>query len=646
MSSEIKQLREFGKFRLDAQKKVLWFEDKPVSLPLKEIELLCALTENVGEVVTKDELLEKVWADAFVEESNLSRHIYLLRKTFKDFGESEELIQTVPRRGYRFAGQVRECDPAELIIEKHTLTQTLIEELPSGDTQTPVRTTGDSTTRSLPQAVLSRSRLVIFGAVMVAMALSSVALWRYNRTPASKVSAVKSIAVLPLKSFAQVSEDERLRLRITDALITKLGALNGISVRPTHSILSFVKEETDALEAGKKLAVEAVLDGRIQTEGENLRVTLQLVSVQTGEQIWSGQFDSKINEVLNLQDKISAALLPQLALPLTTEQTATFAKNLTTNTEAYELYLKGRYLWNQRKVPEMKQAVPHFEQAIALDPNFALAYAGLADAYSMLANNNGMNRFEGYAKAREIVHRALAIDPNLSEAYSALGWILHEHEWNWAEAEKAFVRAIELNPNNADAHHWRGLNFIAQGKTEEFVASMEQARQLAPFTRALAVNYFSVVRRKEGCEKACEHIERVNGQQRSSPRDQANLLGVHYAQCGYYDKAIDILESVPLSELDTRSLASLGVAYAKTGNRWKALEIIERLKKFEASARFYRMPWVYVALGDFDSAFANLEKALAIRDDRLTRLKSDIFLEPLHSDIRFKQLLKKMNLPE
>jgi DNA-binding winged helix-turn-helix (wHTH) protein len=244
MGSEIKQLREFGKFRLDPQRKVLWHEDEPVNLPLKEIELLCALTENGGEVITKDELLEKVWADSFVEESNLSRHIYLLRKIFKDFGESEELIQTVPRRGYRFAGEVKVSDPAELIIEKHTLTQTLIEELPSGDTQTPVHTTGDSTTRSLAQAVLTRSRLVIWGAVIVAMALSSVALWRYNRTPASKVSAVKSIAVLPLKSFAQVSEDEKLRLRITDALITKLGALKGISVRPTNSIMSFIKDST------------------------------------------------------------------------------------------------------------------------------------------------------------------------------------------------------------------------------------------------------------------------------------------------------------------------------------------------------------------------------------------------------------------
>jgi DNA-binding winged helix-turn-helix (wHTH) protein/TolB-like protein/lipoprotein NlpI len=634
MGSEIKPLRQFGKFRLDTQKKVLWHEDEPVNLPLKEVELLCALTEQGGEVVTKTELLEKVWADAFVEESNLSRHIYLLRKTFKELGENEELIQTVPRRGYRFAGEIKVGDPGDLIIEKHTLTQTLIEEFPASD----------STTR--PQALLTRSRLAILGAVIVVIALSSFAFWRYNRATASKVSAVKSIAVLPLKSFAQASEDEALRLRITDALITKLGALNGISVRPTNSVLSFVKEETDALEAGKKLGVEAVLDGRIQTEGENLRVTLQLVSVQTGEQIWSGQFDGKTNEVLNLQDKVAAALLPQLTLSATTEQTAAFAKNLTTNTEAYELYLKGRYLWNHRSLPELRQAVAYFEQAIALDPNFAHAYAGLADTYSMLANNNGIARFEGYAKAKEIAQKALAIAPHLSEAFSALGWILHEHEWNWAEAEKAFVRALELNPNNAEAHHWRGLNFIAQGKTEEFVASMDRARSLAPLTRALSLNYFYVVRRKEGCAKACEYMEGINAHLRSSLRDKANLLGYYFAQCGYYDKALDTLESVPLAELDSRSQASLGVAYAKKGRRQEALQIIERLKKIDGTARFYRMPWVYVALGDFDAAFADLEQALAARDDRLTRLKYDIFLEPLQPDTRFKQLLQKLNLPE
>jgi tetratricopeptide (TPR) repeat protein len=141
-------------------------------------------------------------------------------------------------------------------------------------------------------------------------------------------------------------------------------------------------------------------------------------------------------------------------------------------------------------------------------------------------------------------------------------------------------------------------------------------------------------------------MEGVNGNQRSTQRDQANLLGYYYAQCSYYEKAIAILETVPLSELDTRSHASLGVAYAKTGKRRKAFEVLERLKRFEATARFYRMPWVYVALGDFDSAFANLEKALAVRDDRLTRLKFDLFLEPLHSDARFEQLLKKMNLAQ
>ena len=569
MGSESRPLREFGHFRLDPEKKVLWHKDQPVNLPLKEIELLCALTDNGGQVVTKTELIEKVWADTFVEESNLSRHIYLLRKTFKDFGEDEGLIQTVPRRGYRFAGELK-AGNGDLIIEKHTLTRTVIEEVPFAEPQTPGNDR-DSLARPQRKTVLTRSRLVLLGSLIAAMSLGVAALWRYYRPAPTRASGIKSIAVLPLKSFSQ-SDDEELRLRITDALITRLGTLNEISVRPTNSILSFVKEERDALEAGRKLGVEAVLDGRIQIEGEKLRVTLQLVSAQTGEHIWSGQFDGKVNEVLNLQDRISAALLPELALTLTKEQTAAFSRNMTTNTEAYELYLKGRYLWNQRKVPEMKQAVPYFEQAIALDPNYAPAYAGLADAYSMLANGNGMARFEGYAKAREMAQKALEIDPTLSEAFSALGWILYEHDWNWAEAEKAFVRAIELNPNNAEAHHWRGLNFWAQGKTDEFIASMEQARSLAPFTRALSLNYFYVVRLKQGCEKACEYIEGVNGQQRSSQRDQANLLGYYFAQCAYYDKAIAILETVPLSELDTRSHASLGVAYAKTGNRRKALE--------------------------------------------------------------------------
>jgi TolB-like protein/Tfp pilus assembly protein PilF len=562
----------------------------------------------------------------------------------------------VPRRGYRFAGEVRNIENihrnGEIIIERHAVSQTLIEEISpteneelKTENEKPVLenikiVVKEEKTHS-PQFSILSSKAFALAAGLLLVLTGGFAVWRYqNSRTKTSLSETKSIAVLPLKSFASKNEDEELRLRITDALITKLGNLSEISVRPTSSVLRFAREESDTIEAGKKLEVDAVLDGRIQTEGERLRVTLQLVSVRTGEQIWSEQFDGKTNEILNLQDKISVQLLPRLT------PSATLAKNPTANPEAYENYLKGRYLWNKRQASEMKKAIPYFEQAIALEPNFAPAYAGLADAYSMLTNHEAFPTFEGYAKAKEMAQKALAIDPNFSEGYSALGWILYEHEWNWAEAEKAFARAIELNPNNVEAHHWRGLNFHTIGKTEEYFAEMEKARSLAPLTKPIAQNYYGVVRQKEGCEKAFEYLEKFIALYQFSEEGRIEASGYHYAECGDYDKAIVMLETIPHEKLDSKGQTELAVAYAKTGRRKEALEILERLKKHGSTMRFYLMPYIHVALGDFDTAFADLEKGIEARDDRFTRLKHDDFLAPLRSDARFKQLLKKMNLSE
>ena len=263
-----------------------------------------------------------------------------------------------------------------------------------------------------------------------------------------------------------------------------------------------------------------------------------------------------------------------------------------------------------------------------------------------LTNHSALPRFEGYAKAKETANKALAIDPNLSEAYSALGWILHWHEWNWAEAEQAFARSIELNPNNAEAHHWRGLNFLAVGKMEEYYASVEMARKLAPLTKPIAQNYYGVVLKRDGCEKAIEYFQKFFDLFQISDAGRTEMSGAHYAACGEFNKAIPMLEKMPFESLGSRAQVSLGVAYAKTGRRQKAVETLEWFKKSNSTVRFYLMPYIHTALGDFDAAFTDLEKGIEARDDRFTKLKVDEFLAPLHSDARFKQLLKKMNLPD
>ena len=627
MDNKTSKLRQFGPFKLDAEKRVLWHRGEPVDLALKEIDLLCVLTENSGEVVTKAELLDRVWHDSFVEESNLSRHIYVLRKTLKDLGEDDSIIQTVSRRGYRFAAETREITPGDLILEKHTRTRTTIE-------------ITDGAEKVLPAHAPSKMRLLYKTApalVLVVLAATGFAIWRYSaRSTETAAPEIRSVAVLPLKSFSDV--DGELRLRITDALITKLGNLKNVSVSPTNSIVRFSRADTDAIEAGRKLEVDAVVDGRIQTEGGRVRVTLQLVATKTGEQIWSGQFDGKVDEILKLQDAIAAALVPKLSR----EQFV--AKGSTANAEAYEDYLKGRYLWNKRLNSELKKAATYFEHAIALDPNFALAYAGLADTYSQLANDGPKPDVEVYARAKAMANKSLEIDPNLSEGYSALGWIAYTHEWNWAEAERTLARAIELNPNNADAHHWRGLNFRVMGRMDDFESEMETARRLAPLTKVIGRNYYEVVKRREGCAGALVYVETLVALQEMYDGERMEMLAFHHTLCGNYTDTVSVIERFPKETQGVKTRVYLAVAYARLGKRDEAMKIREGLGTLDSTATFYLRPYIDVALGDFDSAFADLEKGIAARDNRFLRFGTDEFFEPLRSDARFKPLLAKINL--
>jgi DNA-binding winged helix-turn-helix (wHTH) protein/TolB-like protein/Tfp pilus assembly protein PilF len=641
MRNAPKHFYEFGPFRLDADKHRLMRDGELVHLSPKAIDALLVLVQHPGKLMDREALMQAVWADSFVEDANLTVAISNLRRALGQNAETAEYIETVPRVGYRFVADVRETyeEPAPLIIEKRTLSRTVIEE-ESQPEPSPV-SVDLPVTRSLPGNRLRTQLLTVAALSLFALIGSGlIRNFRDTKGSANSTAQIRSIAVLPLKSFGQKDEDEELRLRITDALITRLGGLSEISLRPTDSILRFANEKADAIEAGKELEVDAILDGRIQTEGDRLRVTLQLVNVQTGQQIWSGQFDGNTKQILSLQDKISAQLLPRLA------QSPHVARAATTNSEAYENYLKGRYLWNRRVQADIKRAITYFQHAVALDPGFALAYAGLADAYSMLASGGSLEAAEGYAKATEMANKALAIDPNLSEAYAALGWVLHRYEWKWEEAEQAFARAVELNPNNAEAHHWRALNFRSVGKSEEFVASLERARALAPLTKPIAQNYYEIVLLKNGCEAALEYLEKFHALYPGSAAQHAELTGHHHAKCGNYSQTIEVLERISGDELPVKAQAFLGVAYAKTGKRQEALQMLGRLKRHDSTMKFYLMPYIYVALGDLDSALADLQRGIDKRDNRFTRLRFDEYLTPLHSDPRFKLLLKKMNLPE
>ena len=480
MNEEIPHVCEFGKFRLNTQKKTLWHDGISVPMPLKELELLCVLIENRGELVTKEELLNKVWEDSFVEESNLSRHIYLLRQTFKEFGESEDLIQNVPRRGYRFTGDIGKAANGEVIIEKHTSTRTLIEIQDDGKEKS-ITHAAEEKRHALTGFALSH-RLILSVSAIAAILLTGIFFFRNYPNFQSKVSVleIKSVAVLPVKSFSDGAGDDELRLRITDALITRLGHLDRIAVRPTSAVLPFVKAEQDALEVGKELRVDAVIDSRIQQEGERLRVTIQLLKVATGEQLWSEQFDGQANQILDLQDMIAAKVVQ--SLDTEASQQKTMVKRPTDNSDAYEAYLKARYFWSKRDEASLRQAIEYFNQAIALDPKFAEAYSGLADTQHLLFNYNIEVTPEIIVQAKENLRRALELKPDSADALTTLGTIQMGYDWDWQRAEESLKLATAAEPNSPTAHMRYGALLVRLGRFVESQAEFEKGIELDPLS--------------------------------------------------------------------------------------------------------------------------------------------------------------------
>ena len=638
---EMKELREFGKFQLDAFQKALWFENAPVDLPLKEIEVLCALTGNGGAVVSKQELLDTVWQDSFVEESNISRHIYLLRQMFRDHGEERELIQTVARRGYRFTGEIH-IRRDDLVIEHHVLGQTLIEEIDLPNLPNESRNTNDLSLQNSVAWSSRRVAVLVCGLAVLIGLVGGFALWLYDRTAArANMAEMRSIAVLPLKSFSNNQTDEELRLRLTDALITRLASgESNFSVRPTRAVLPFVGTEKDAIEIGESLEVDAVLDGHLQQEGESIRVTLQLISVKTGEQMWSQQFDGKATGILNLQDAIFSQLLQKLNLSDGND----LAKRPTRNDEAYENYLTGRFFWNKRTSESLRKAISSFETAIKLDANFADAYVGLADSYYLLFDYSYDTSPRNVEIAKENLNKAIQLNPNLSEAYTTLGLIQTTFDWNWQAAEESLRKAKELAPNSPNAHHRLGTLLIRLRRFDEAENEMRKAKTLDPTSNAINANLGLVLLNSKKYDEAILQLQKtleldanftvprwylsrcyfLRGEKKESVRQRAKAI-----------------ESAGDKDLADRILQNLNSFGEKTAIEKLTVEWEKRIGP--QSINDHDMATLFAFLGDKQKTLGWLEKSVAKHHPWATWINSEPEFDFVRDEARFIALMKKMN---
>lgn len=469
-----KEIYDFGDFTLDVGSGVLSHGKDVVHLPPKSYQLLVHLVRSDGRVVSKEEFFEELWPDTFVEDGSLSYAIFCLRKALSKVDHSQQYVETIARRGFRFLAPVKRRSPEPVASRSDHRITTVVEEVwldkPSSEVAVPIQ----FARHSLPQKKSSPFRHAIFVfTCLIGIVFFGTGAWYYSASQTTlKIADIRSIAVLPLQSFDASSDDESLRMRITDSLITRLGSFGSFSVIPTSSIRKWSSIPIDAVEAKKELKVDAVLVGRVQRESGRLRVTVQLISASSDENIWSEQFDGREDRLLDLQDEIASAFFAQLKPRATDSEIALMKKRKTSNNEAYENYLHGRFRFLKRNTEDIEMSKAYFERAIALDPNFVDAKIGLAKAMAF----NPIYRERIDSLLIDIDN----VDANASEAHCIRGFIQSFHDWDWRTGEKSFETAIRLDPNNSLARQWYGNSLMVRSRFDEAEVQLKKALELDP----------------------------------------------------------------------------------------------------------------------------------------------------------------------
>lgn len=582
---------EFGPYRLDVAERQLLRSGSSLPLAPKVFDTLVVLVENHGKLLTKDALLRTIWRDTFVEEATLARNVSDLRKALGEGAGNQKYIETVPKVGYRFVAQVKSFSDSasNLIVQRRTKSKVIIEDIGNSE-------------------------------------------------------SVGSIAVLPFKQFSGGVIDDYLDLGLADALITRLTKVRRISVRPTSAIARYAGVNPDPVQVGTEIGVDSVLDGTIQRAGERIRVTVQLVDVNDGSVLWAEKFDERFTEIFAVEDSISEQVARALVLELTADERNLLRKRYTNDTDAYQLYLRGRYHWNKRSSESLNRGVEYFKKAVKLDPSFASAHAGLSDSYTLLVVREALPPDEGFAKAKASASTALRIDQEFAEAHASLGHAML-HNWEWNEAEIRLRKAIELNPGYPSAHHWYSEHLTAMGRCDESIAELELAAGLDPLSLIISADlgrafYYA------------HQYDQVQIQEAKTlemdPTFWLSYLNVGraFTQQNRHADAIKALQKACEISQGTEALSFLGFAYAASGRIEDALKTFHQLKTHEERDYVppYHLAIINAGLGDLDETFLWLEKAFDRHSVDLFTLAVEPMFEGIRGDDRYESLVRRVGL--
>jgi TolB-like protein/Flp pilus assembly protein TadD len=458
---------------------------------------------------------------------------------------------------------------------------------------------------------------------------------------------IDSIAVLPFENRSNDADTEYLSDGLAESLIYGLSQLPGLKVSPTSSVLRYKGKETDLIKIGNDLGVTAVMTGRIAQRGDQLAISVELVDVRNNKLLWGEQYERRMSELLATQREIAAEITNKLKLKLSGEGEQKLAKKYTDNNEAYQLYLKGRFYWNKRDEGNLRKAIEQFKAAADKDPNFALAFVGLADSYVLLPYYSSAPPNEVLPPAKAYAERALEVDDSLGEAHTSLGYV-NRLLWNWAEAEKELKRGVELNPNYATAHKFYGNLINDLGRMDESLAAYQRAQELEPLSLIISANLAEVYLQKGDLSAAAEQCRRAIDLDPNWYYVRLLLSLVHLKQGRGGEALAEAEKSVELSKRQSAPLGVLGYIYSQTGRRGGAAAVAGELREryVRGQANGYDIARVHVGLGEIDQAFAWLEKDFQSRNPTMPGFLYIPPLDSLRDDPSYKDLARRIGLPE
>src|SRR6266481_454325 len=623
------RLLRFDNFELDVRAGELRKRGVRLRLQGQPLQVLAVLLKRAGDIVTREELRAQIWTtDTFVDfDHSLHNAIARLREVLGDSADAPRYIETLPRRGYRFIAPVEEVQGPQISAESSNKTSELVA----------------VATRPTPPAGWL---LALLGC---AVALASWVAWQHFHVQVS-VTPIRSLAVLPLQNLSGDAAQEYFADGMTEELITELSRIHALKVISHTSVTEYKGTKKHLPQIARELGVDGILEGSIVREGDQVRVTVQLLDGPNDRHIWSEDYQRELGGILSLQREIAQTIAQQVRAKVTPQQQALLKPALAVNPEAYDAYLQGRFYMSTKfsQPKELKKAKNYFEESIRKDPNFALSYVGPADSYVYLAMFRDLSPQQAYKPAKDALRRALELDSSVGEAHDTLAQIRWHHEWDWAGTEREFDESIRLAPNYDCAHADRSNYLSWSGRRAEAAAEITKSRELDPG--------YSFASTESGMRYLSRDFAGLVEASRkgvvSDPNEWLLLyfLGVGLEGTGKPLEAIpEYQKAVEMSDGDQDATAALGHAYAVTGKRAEAEKILHELEKKSKISYVspYMIATIYAGLGNKDKAFEYLEKAYQERCwDIAWCLKADPRTDNLRSDPRFQSLLQRVGLPQ